>query len=172
MFTSWGVHIAGRNWLFARAVEKLSRHCPATEYQHKQGRASNISCGIQKNYRHQHCIKICQNITLQKGEWQQPQMARRTLGDFHINLQSPLSISYDHSFNRKLFDKLSYNLALCRLSCLNRRGGDRYALAACTGNQAIYQGASAPHLFHWLYDCTWSGTCTVSVWCKPMWATK
>jgi hypothetical protein len=27
-------------------------------------------------------------------------------------------------------------------------GGDRFAQAACTGNQVIYQGALAPHLFH------------------------
>jgi hypothetical protein len=30
------------------AVEKSSRHCPGTEYQHKQGHTSNILCRIQK----------------------------------------------------------------------------------------------------------------------------
>jgi hypothetical protein len=34
------VHIAGRNQAFTSAVEKLSRHCPATEYQHKWGHTS------------------------------------------------------------------------------------------------------------------------------------
>jgi hypothetical protein len=61
------------------------------EYQHKQGHTSNILCRIQKNYRRQRCVKICQDITLQHGEQQGPQMARQTLGDFHINLQLPPS---------------------------------------------------------------------------------
>jgi hypothetical protein len=44
------VHITGRNGAFSSAVEKLSRHCPGTEYQHKQGHTSNIFilCRIQK----------------------------------------------------------------------------------------------------------------------------
>ncbi len=67
-FTSWGVHITGRNQAFSIAVEKLSRHCPGTEYQHKQGDTSNILCRIQKKSHCQHCIKICQDITLQQGE--------------------------------------------------------------------------------------------------------
>jgi hypothetical protein len=67
-FTSWGVHIAGRNQAFTSAVEKLSRHHPATEYQHKRGHTSNTSCRIHKNYCHQRCIKIFQDITLQQGE--------------------------------------------------------------------------------------------------------
>ncbi len=45
----------------------------------------------QKNYRHQRCIKILWDITLQQGERQRPQMARRMLGDFYINLQFPPS---------------------------------------------------------------------------------
>ncbi len=88
-FTSWCVHVAGGNQAFTSAVEKLSRHCPATEYQHKRGHTSNISCRIHKNYRRQHWVKIHGDITLQQGEQQQPQMAQRTLGDFHINLQLP-----------------------------------------------------------------------------------
>ncbi len=35
--------------------------------------------------------KICWDITLQQEEQRRHQMARRTLGDFHINLQSPMS---------------------------------------------------------------------------------
>ncbi len=90
-FTSWGVHTTGRNWAFSSAVEKSSRHCPGTEYQHKQGHTSNILCRIQKNSPCQCCIKIRQGITLQQGEQRWHQMARQTLGDFHINLQLPLS---------------------------------------------------------------------------------
>ncbi len=90
-FTSWGAHITGRNWSFSSAVEKLSRHCSGTEYQHKQGHTSNILCRIQKNSPCQHCIKICWDIKFQWGERQWHQMARRTLDNFHINLLPPLS---------------------------------------------------------------------------------
>jgi hypothetical protein len=62
-----------------------------TKYQHKQGHTSNILRRIQKNYHCQCCIKICQDITLQQGEQRRHQMARQMLGDFHINLQLPLS---------------------------------------------------------------------------------
>jgi hypothetical protein len=48
LFTSWGVHITGRNQAFSSAVEKLSRHCPGTEYQHKQGHTNNILCRTHK----------------------------------------------------------------------------------------------------------------------------
>jgi hypothetical protein len=61
------------------------------EYQHKRGHTNNILYRIQKNYRCQRCIKICQDITLQQGEQRRHQMARRMLGDFHISLQSPPS---------------------------------------------------------------------------------
>jgi hypothetical protein len=74
-FTSWGVHIAGRNQAFTSAVEKLSRHCSATKYQHKRGHTSNISCRIQKNYCRQRCNKIRRDITLQQREQQLPKMA-------------------------------------------------------------------------------------------------
>ena len=90
-FSSWGVHITGRNWAFSSAVEKLSRHCPGTEYQHKRGHTSNVLCRIQKNSPCQRCIKICWDITFQHGEQRRHQIARQTLGDFHINLQLPLS---------------------------------------------------------------------------------
>ena len=90
-FTSVGVHITGRNWAFSSAVEKLSRHCPGTEYQPKRGHTSHILCRIQKNSPCQCCIKICWGITFQWGKRQWHQMARQTLGDFHINLQLPLS---------------------------------------------------------------------------------
>ncbi len=46
-------------------------------------------------------LKFAKIITLQQGKQQRPQMAQWTLGDFHINLQLPEAISYDHSFNRK-----------------------------------------------------------------------
>ncbi len=90
-FTSWGVHITGRNWAFFSVVKKLSRHCPGKEYKYKRGHTSNILCRIQKNFHCQRCIKICWDITLQQGEQQWHQMARRTLGDFHINLHLPPS---------------------------------------------------------------------------------
>ncbi len=90
-FTSWGVHITGRNLAFSSAVKKLSRHCPGTEYQHKRGHTSNILCRLQKNSHCQRCNKIRWDITLQWGERWWHQMARQTLGDFHINLQLPLS---------------------------------------------------------------------------------
>ncbi len=89
-FTSWGVHITGRNWAFSSAVEKSSRHCPGTEYHINRG-IQAILCRIQKNYCCQRCIKICQDITLQQGEQRWHQMARQMIGDFHINLQLPLS---------------------------------------------------------------------------------
>ncbi len=57
-FISWGVHITGRNWAFSSAVEKLSRHCPGTEYQHKGGHTSNILCRIHKNFHCQCCIAM------------------------------------------------------------------------------------------------------------------
>jgi hypothetical protein len=118
-FTCWGVHIAGGNWAFTSAVEKLSWNCPATEYQHKQGHTSNISCRIQKNYRHQRCVKIWQDITLQQGERRRPQMAQQTLGNIISTSNCLHAISHDHSFNRKLSKKLSNDLALRRLSCSN-----------------------------------------------------
>ncbi len=121
-FTSWDVYITGKNWAFSSAVEKSSRHYPGTEYQHKQGHTSNILCRIQKNYRCQRCIKIHQDITLQQGEQRRHQMARQTLGDFHINLQSPLNHIRRSQFHRECSKKLSNNSALHRLSCLNCRG--------------------------------------------------
>jgi hypothetical protein len=154
-FTSWSVHITGRNWAFPSAVEKLSRHCPGTEYQHKQEHTSNMLCRIQKNHCCQRCIKICRDITLQQGEQQWHQMSRQTLGDFHINLQLPPSQSDNHSFNRELSKKLSNNSALHRLSCLNHQGR-----------------LVRPSSMHWqLRDLLWSfGTSpislTLSCWAK------
>jgi hypothetical protein len=67
------------------AVEKLIRHYPGTEYQHKRGHTSNIVQDTEK-------IPLSVlKITLQQGEGQMHQMARPMLGDFHINLQLPLS---------------------------------------------------------------------------------
>ncbi len=61
------------------------------EYQHKWGQTSNILCRIQKNSPCQRCIKFHWDITFQRGEQRWHQMTRQTLGDFHINLQLPLS---------------------------------------------------------------------------------
>ncbi len=121
-FTTWSVDIIGRNWAFSSAVEKLSRHCPGTECQHKRGHTSNILCRIQKNSHCQRCNKICWDITLQRGEQWRHQMARQTLCDFILTSYCLWAISKDHSFNRELSKKLSNNSALHRLSCLNRRG--------------------------------------------------
>ncbi len=109
-FTSWGVHIAGRNWAFSSAVEKLSRHCPGMEYQHKRGYTSNILCRIQKNYCCQCCIEICWDITLQQGEQRQPQMVRWTLGDFHIDLQLPPSHIPRSQFQQKIVQEIIHKL--------------------------------------------------------------
>ncbi len=121
-FTSWGVHITGRNWAFAIAVEKLSKHCPGTEYQHKRGHTSNILCRIQKKSPCQRCIKIRWDTTFQWGEWRQHQMARWMLGDFHINLQSPLSHIRQSQFQQGIVKKLFNNSALQSSSYLNHRG--------------------------------------------------
>ena len=56
-----------------------------------QRHTSNILCRIQKHSHCQRCNKVCWDITLQQGEQRLPQMAWRTLGDFHINLQLPPS---------------------------------------------------------------------------------
>ncbi len=105
-FTSWGVHITGRNWAFSSAVEKLSRHCPGMEYQHKWGHTSNILCRIHEYSHCQRCIKIPWDITLQQGEWRWHQIARQTLGDFHINLQSPLSHIQRSQFQQGIFQEI------------------------------------------------------------------
>ncbi len=159
-FTSWGVHITSRNWAFSSAVEKLSRHCPGTEHQHKRGHTSNILCRIQENSPCQCCIKIRWGITFQWGEWQRHQMARQMLGDFHINLQSPLSHTRQSQFQQGIVQEIIQQFSPTQI-VLFEPPGDRYAQAACTGNQAIYQGALAPHLFHRLYNCTLSAMLTV-----------
>jgi hypothetical protein len=66
--------------------------------------------GIQKNYRCQHSIKICQDITLQQGEQQQPQMAQQTLGVFHINIQSPPSHIPQSQFQQDFFQEIIQQL--------------------------------------------------------------
>ncbi len=121
-FTRWGVQITGRNLAFFNAVEKLNRHCPGMEYQHKLGHTSNILCRIQKNYRCQSCIKICWDITLQQGEQQWHQMAQPMLGDFQINLQLPPSHVWWSQFQQGIVQEIIQNSALHRLFCLNRRG--------------------------------------------------
>jgi hypothetical protein len=76
------------------------------EYQHKQWHISNILCRIQKNYCCQCCIKICQDITIQQGERQGHQMARQTLGDFHINLQLPPSHIQPSQFQQEIVQEI------------------------------------------------------------------
>ncbi len=104
---------------YGSAVEKLSIHYPGMEYQHKWG--SNIFCA--REYIKINAISAALKFPKisHRGAQQRPQMAQQTLDDFHINLQLPLS-HQDHSFNRKLSKKLSNNLALHWLSCLNCRG--------------------------------------------------
>ena len=63
-------------------------------------------CRIQKDYRCQRCITICQDITLQQGERQWHQMARQMLGDFHINLQSPLSHIRQSQFQQRFVQEI------------------------------------------------------------------
>ncbi len=70
------------------------------DYQHKRGHTSNILCRIQKNSPFQRCIKIRWEITFKCGEQLQHQMARWMLGDFHINLQSPLSHIWQSQFQQ------------------------------------------------------------------------
>jgi hypothetical protein len=76
------------------------------EYQHKRGYISNILRKIQKNYCCRCCIKICCDITLQQGEQQRPQIAQRTLCDFHINLQSPPSHIPQSQFQREIVQEI------------------------------------------------------------------
>ncbi len=61
---------------------------------------------IQKNYRFQRCIKFCQDITLQQGEQRWHQMTRRMLGDFHINLQLPLSHIRQSQFQQGMVQEI------------------------------------------------------------------
>ncbi len=152
-FSSWGAHITGRNWAFSSAVEKLSRHCPGMEYQHKQGHTSNILCRIKENPPCQCCIRICWDITFQQGEWQWHQMARQTLGDFHFNLQLPLSHIQQSQFQQGIVQEIIQQFSPTQIVL--------FEPPAWTGNQAIYQGALAPHLFHRLYHCIRSAMLTV-----------
>jgi hypothetical protein len=49
-------------------------------------------------------------------------MARQSLGDFHINLQLPLSHIQQSQFQQGIVQEIIQQLALHRLCCLNRRG--------------------------------------------------
>ncbi len=77
-------------------------------------------------------------------------MAHQTLGDFHINLQLPLSHIPRSQFQQEIVQEIIQQFGPTHRP-IRTAGGDGYAQAACTGNQEIYQGASVPHLFHWLY---------------------
>ncbi len=93
------INSATTSSLFSSAEEKLNRHCLETEYQHKRGHTSNILCWIQKNSHCQFCIKICWDVTLQQGE-------RQRLGDFHINLQLPLSHIQQSQFQQGIVQEI------------------------------------------------------------------
>ncbi len=80
--------------------------CPGTEYQHKRGHTSNILCRIQKNSPCQCCIKICWDIKFQRGECWWHQMARQTLGEFHINLLLPLSHIWRSQFQQGIVQEI------------------------------------------------------------------
>jgi hypothetical protein len=75
-------------------------------------------------------------------------MTRQTLGDFHINLQLPLSHIQQSQFQQEIVQEIIKQLGPTQIVLFKPTGGDQFAPAACTGNQAIYQGALAPHLFH------------------------
>ncbi len=76
------------------------------EYQHERGHTSNILCRIQKNSPCQCCVKICWDITFQQGEWLRHQMARQTLGDFHINLKLPLIHIWQSQFQQGIVQEI------------------------------------------------------------------
>ncbi len=54
----------------------------------------------------QRCIKICWDITFQRGEQRRHEMARWTLGDFHINLQLPLSHIRQSQFQQGIVQEI------------------------------------------------------------------
>ncbi len=74
-------------------------------------------------------------------------MARQTLGDFHINLQLPLSYIRQSQFQQGIVQEIIQQFGPTQI-VLFEPPGEIDLPVACTGNQAIYQGASAPHLFH------------------------
>ncbi len=159
-FTSWGVHIAGRNWAFSCAVEKLSRHCPGMEYQHKRGHTSNILCKIQKITAFSAALKFAEISHTTRGA--------TTAANGMMNVRW---LSHQLPIASKPYPTTTVPTGNCRRLYPKiwpytdhpvwTAGGDWYAQAVCTGNQVIYQGALAPHLFHWLYHCTGSATHTV-----------
>ncbi len=63
-------------------------------------------CEIKKIYCHQRCIKIQQDISLHQAEGRRLQMARQMLGDFHINLQSPLSHIPQWQFQQEIVQEI------------------------------------------------------------------
>jgi hypothetical protein len=63
-------------------------------------------CIIQKNSHCQLWNKICWDITLQQEEQQRHQVARQTLGDFHINLQSPMSHIQSSQFQQGIIQEI------------------------------------------------------------------
>jgi hypothetical protein len=93
-------------WQKLSTVEKLSRSWQGTEYQHRRRHTSNILCRIQKNSHCQRCNKICWDITLQRGEQQRHQMARQTLGAFHINLKLPMSHTQQSQFQQGVVQEI------------------------------------------------------------------
>ncbi len=61
---------------------------------------------MQKNSHSQWCNKICWDITLQRGEQWWHQMARQILGDFHVNLQSPMSHIQQSQFQQDIIQEI------------------------------------------------------------------
>ncbi len=72
-------------------------------------------CRIHKNSHCQRCIKIRCDITLQQGEGQRHQMARQTSGDFHINLQLPLSHIRQSQFQQGIVQEIIQQFGLTQI---------------------------------------------------------
>ena len=64
-------------------------------------------------------------------------MARQTLGDFHINLQLPLSHIQRSQFQQGNVQEIIQQFGPTQIVLFELPGGDWYARAVCTGNQAI-----------------------------------
>jgi hypothetical protein len=79
------------------------------------GAYTQYTVQIQKNYRCQLCIKILRDVTLQQGERQRHQMARQTLGDFHINLQLPLSHIQQSQFQQGMVQEIIQQFGLTQI---------------------------------------------------------
>jgi hypothetical protein len=84
-------------------------------------------------------------------------MARQMLGDFHINLLLPLSHIQRSQFQQGIVKEIIQQFGPTQIVLFELPG----EIDTPKRNQAIYQGALAPHLFHRLYHCTRSAMLTV-----------